>query len=192
MPIIQMQMKIKKTQLLKDSWTDPAIVDWEYCPRRLAYSDSDEVAYRGRFQNWLESTIKCECAVDIFRQAFFNGFAHADGETSMFILDMRKYETHLDPNDKESWLYAHETVACYCYNINLQERKAEGAEEHRRRMELQLRREARREPLRSPHSPVAKAEDISRYKRVKKWLKQRGEFEEQGLLRGIRVKNNYL
>ncbi|KAL3436655.1 hypothetical protein BDV09DRAFT_202965 [Aspergillus tetrazonus] len=306
----------KKTQVLKNSWTDPAIVDWEYCPRGLAHSDSDEVAYRARFQNWLESTIKCECAVDIFRQPFFNGFAHADGETSMFILDMRKYETHLDPNDKESWLHGHETVAGYCYNINLQEREAEEAEEHRKRMELQLRREAWREPLRSPRSPVAdiylrpvdnsfvspnthiidedevrqrieesrntnlpyivaidrraekilghftaelelyvkdehtnlgigrclldmlleicdptytpkcgfsfktskeersryypggtrrlarliftlcyvdmKAEDISKYKRVKKWLKQHGGFDEQGLLRGIRVKNNYL
>ncbi|KAL4751149.1 hypothetical protein BDW72DRAFT_203385 [Aspergillus terricola var. indicus] len=336
----------RRTQVLRNSWTDPAIVDWEYCPRGLARSDSDQVAYRARFQNWLESTIKCECAVDIFRQAFFDGFAHADGETSMFILDMRNYETQLDPNDKESRLHAHETAAGYCYNINLQEREAEEAEEHRRMMELQLRREARREPLRSSHSPVAniylrpvdinkdtpdlreiynwymqnsfvspnihaldedevrqrieecrstnfpfivaidrgaekilgyalarefdrhaasrftaeleiyvkdeytnlgigrclldklleicdptytpkcgcsfetskeersgyypggkrrlarliitlcyvdmKAEDISKYKRVKKWLKQRGEFEEQGLLRGIRVKNNYL
>ncbi|KAL4818549.1 hypothetical protein BDW67DRAFT_182704 [Aspergillus spinulosporus] len=145
----------KKPQVLKNSWTDFAIVDWEYCPRGLARSDSDKVAYRARFQNWLESTIRCEYAVDIFRQPFFNGFAHADGETSMFILDMRKYETHLNPNDKESWLHAHETVAGYCYNINLQEREAEEAEEHRRKMELQLRREARREPLRSPHSPVA-------------------------------------
>ncbi|KAL6238946.1 hypothetical protein BDW75DRAFT_251752 [Aspergillus navahoensis] len=143
------------TQVLDNSWTDPAIVDWEYCPRGLARSDSDETAYRARFQNWLECTIKWECAVDIFHQAFFNGFAHADGETSMFILDMRNYETRLDPNDKASWLHAHETVAGYCYNISLQDRKAEEAEERRRRMELQARREARREPLRSQRSPVA-------------------------------------
>ncbi|KAL4766620.1 GNAT family N-acetyltransferase [Aspergillus foveolatus] len=37
-----------------------------------------------------------------------------------------------------------------------------------------------------------KAKDISKHERVKKWLKQRGEFEEEGLLRGIRVKNNHL
>ncbi|KAL5042845.1 hypothetical protein BDW71DRAFT_200281 [Aspergillus fruticulosus] len=168
------------TQVLDNSWTDPAIVDWEYCPRGLARSDSDETAYRARFQNWLESTIKCECAVDIFHQAFFNGFAHADGETSMFILDMRNYETRLDPNDKASWLHAHETVAGYCYNINLQERKAEEAEEHRRKMELQVRREARREPLRSPRSPVANIylrpvdvnKDIPDLRRIYNWYTQ--------------------
>ncbi|KAL4787502.1 hypothetical protein BJX76DRAFT_363418 [Aspergillus varians] len=139
-------------KILETSWDDPVILDWEYCPRCIP----DENAYRVRFQGWLEDTINRECAVDIFHQAFFNGTAHADGQTSMFLLDMRSYETILDPNDKASWDYAHETAAGYCYNIVLHNRKADEAEEHRKQLDREIRLEARRlQPLRSPGSPVA-------------------------------------
>ncbi|KAL4917808.1 hypothetical protein BDW62DRAFT_217818 [Aspergillus aurantiobrunneus] len=159
-------------QVLDNSWTDPAIVDWEYCPRGI----SDEMAYRARFQGWLEITIKCECAVDIFHQAFFNGTAHADGEISMFMLDMRSYETLLDPDDKASWDHAHETAAGYSYNINLQNKIADEAEEHRKQIEREIRLEARRESLRSPSSPVANiylrpvdAKDIPELRAIYNW-----------------------
>ncbi|RDW90090.1 GNAT family N-acetyltransferase [Aspergillus mulundensis] len=144
------------TQVLNNSWTDPAIVDWEYCPRDIRrLGEQDEIAWRARLQGWLETTIQCECAVDIFRHAFFNGSAHADGETAMFILDMRNYQTVLDPNDEKSQAHAHETVAGYCYNFNLRKRKLEEAEEHRKIMSRQAELEARRQPLRSSNSPVA-------------------------------------
>ncbi|KAL4934390.1 uncharacterized protein BDV17DRAFT_249140 [Aspergillus undulatus] len=139
-------------QVFDNSWTDPAIVDWEYCPRYI----SDEIPYRAWFQNWLERSITCECQVDIFHETFFNGTAHADGETSMmFILDMRHYETLLDPADEASLLHAHETSAGYCYNVNLQNKVADEAEEHRKLMEREARLQARRRPLRGPSSPVA-------------------------------------
>lgn len=138
-------------KVLDNSWTDPSIVDWEYCPRSV----TDELAYRARFQTWLERTIKCECTVDIFHQAFFNGTAHADGITSMYMLDMRNYETILDPQDKAGSLHAHETAAGYCYNINEHNRVAEEAAEHRKKMDREVRLEAQRQPLRSPSSPVA-------------------------------------
>ncbi|KAL2824137.1 hypothetical protein BDW59DRAFT_147888 [Aspergillus cavernicola] len=139
-------------QMLEKSWSDPIIVDWEYCPRCI----DNEKPYRVWFQGWLESTIERKCVMDIFHQAFFNGTAHADGETSMFMLDMRNYVTQLGPTDKKARLHAHETAAGYCYNILLQNGKAEEAEEHRKRMERQRRVEYRHyEPLRSPSSPRA-------------------------------------
>ncbi|KAL4909796.1 hypothetical protein BDW74DRAFT_44206 [Aspergillus multicolor] len=143
-------------RVLNNSWTDPAIVDWEYCPRDIRrLGEQDETAWRAQLQLWLESTIQCECSVDIFRQAFFDGSAHADGVTAMFILDMRNYETVLNPIDETSLIHAHETVAGYCYNFNLKKRKREEAEEHRKLMSRQAELEARRQPLRSPNSPVA-------------------------------------
>ncbi|KAL4970434.1 uncharacterized protein BDV14DRAFT_195124 [Aspergillus stella-maris] len=140
------------TQLYQNSWKDPAIVDWEYCPRCIA----DELPYRERFQNWLESTLDCECPVDIFHKAFFNGAAHVDGESPMlYLTEMRNYETILDPADKASNDHAHETAAGYCMNVNRQRKLADEAEEHRKRIEHEIRIQARRQPLRSPESPVA-------------------------------------
>ncbi|KAL4809185.1 hypothetical protein BDV18DRAFT_131356 [Aspergillus unguis] len=115
----------------------------------------DEKPWRARFQAWLESTIRCECLVDIFHQAFFDGTAHADGVTAMYLLEMGKYETILNPEDEASLKHAHETAAGYCYNINEQNRIAEEATEHRRQMDRKVRLEAQRESLRSLSSPVA-------------------------------------
>ncbi|KAL4799066.1 hypothetical protein BDV19DRAFT_385746 [Aspergillus venezuelensis] len=139
-------------QLYQNSWRDPAIVDWEYCPRCIP----DELPYRERFQSWLESTLDCECPVDIFHEAFFNGAAHADGESHMlYLIEMRNYETILDPADKASNDHAHETAAGYCMNVNRQRKLADEAEEHRKRIGHEIRIQARRQPLRSPGSPVA-------------------------------------
>ncbi|KAL4941751.1 hypothetical protein BDV06DRAFT_235879 [Aspergillus oleicola] len=138
-------------QIYKNSWTDPAIVDWEYCPRCIA----DGIPYRARFQSWLESTLKCECAVDIFHEAFFNGTAHADGETSTMFMLCMNYETLLDPADKASGIHAHETAAGYCLNVSRQNQIADEAQEHRKKIEHEIRVQARRQPLRSPSSPVA-------------------------------------
>ncbi|KAL5335352.1 hypothetical protein BJX70DRAFT_410583, partial [Aspergillus crustosus] len=139
-------------QILQASWADPVILDWKYCPRYIV----DEKAYHLRFQTWLDDTIKRECPVDIFHQAFFNGTAHADGEASMFMLDMRNYETLLHPEDKAASLHAHETAAGYAYNVNLQNEKAEQVEEHRKKMMRKAQIEYQQSrPLRSPSSPVA-------------------------------------
>ncbi|KAI9369589.1 hypothetical protein BJX61DRAFT_536308 [Aspergillus egyptiacus] len=141
-------------QVFETKWSDPMIVDWEYCPRYVP----DERGYHLRFQSWLEDTIKEKCLVDIFHQAFFNGTAHPDGETSMFVMDMRNYETRLRPDDKEGWAHAHETAAGYCHNVILQNRQVREAEEHRKRMARKawLQAEARRsQPLPTPSSPKA-------------------------------------
>lgn len=137
---------------VKTRWSDPKILDWEYCPAAIY----DVKLYHERFQSWLENTIECARTVDIFHQAFFNGTAHADGQISMFMLDMRNHDVHLDPDDKESWSYAHESAAGYCCNIVLQNKKALEEQELRKQLERKRQFEAQQlQPPRTPTSPVA-------------------------------------
>lgn len=139
-------------KVVETRWNDPVILDWEYCPPAI----HDAKIYHERFQNWLEDTIECASTVDIFHQAFFNGTAHADGQTSMFMLDMRNHTVHLDPEDKESWSHVHESAAGYCCNIILQNKKALEEQELRKQVERKRRFEAQQlQPPRTPTSPVA-------------------------------------
>ncbi|KAL3469670.1 hypothetical protein BJX99DRAFT_68194 [Aspergillus californicus] len=139
-------------KVLENSWSDPSFPDWQYSPRCIP----DAKHYRLQLQSWLESTIERKCFVDIFHEAFFNGTAHADGETSMFMLNMRNHETHLDHSDKKTTEHWHETVAGYMHNTVSQKRKAEASEEHRKQTDLQRRIEAQsRRSLYSPSSPQA-------------------------------------
>ncbi|KAL4880192.1 hypothetical protein BJY04DRAFT_81885 [Aspergillus karnatakaensis] len=140
--------------ILHSSWDDPVILDWAYCPRCI----TDEKAYHVDFQRWLDVTISHECTVDIYHQTFFDGTSHADGESSMFMLDMCSFETQLDPRDEASRLHAHETAAGYILNLLMQTQEAEVAEEHRRLMSRKANLEYQQKRalnMRTPASPVA-------------------------------------
>ncbi|KAJ0425706.1 hypothetical protein BJY00DRAFT_307850 [Aspergillus carlsbadensis] len=144
--------KRSKRIVQEHAWSDKFIANWVYCPHDI----SDAKWYRARFQSWLDDTIQRRCNVDIFHEAFFHGTAHADGETSMFILDMRKYKSNLHPRDEKASNHAHESAAGYIYNINAQRKKAEEDEDRRKEMDRKVRLEALHSPrLRSPSSPVA-------------------------------------
>ncbi|KAL2858210.1 hypothetical protein BJX68DRAFT_262756 [Aspergillus pseudodeflectus] len=144
--------KRSKRIVQEHAWSDKFIANWEYCPHGI----SDAKWYRARFQSWLDGNIPRECYVDIFHEAYFQGTAHADGETSMFILDMRKYKSTIHPSDKQGWNHAHESAAGYIYNIIAQKKKAEEEDHRRKEMDRKVRRDALHSPrLRSPSSPVA-------------------------------------
>ncbi|KAL2818319.1 hypothetical protein BJX63DRAFT_429251 [Aspergillus granulosus] len=150
---VRMARSPKEKQIVQEhAWSDKYIANWEYCPQDIL----DKDWYRARFQRWLDDSIPRECVVDIFHQAFFHGTAHADGEISMFILDLRNYETFLDPADKESWCHIHETAAGYICNVVRHNKKAEEEEHHRKEVDRKVRLEALHSPRpRSPICPVA-------------------------------------
>jgi L-amino acid N-acyltransferase YncA len=145
-------IKRSKQIVQEHAWSDRYIANWEYCPPGI----SDAKWYRARIQSWLDDTIPRECYVDIFHEAFFQGTAHPDGETSMFILDMRKYKSIIHPSDKQALNHAHESAAGYVYNIIAQNEKAQEEEHRRKEMDTKVRKDALNSPrLRSPSSPVA-------------------------------------
>ncbi|KAL2833531.1 hypothetical protein BJY01DRAFT_225121 [Aspergillus pseudoustus] len=169
----------KKRTVQEHAWSDKHIMNWEYIPH-IQQNNPDLSQdhkpvfpewFRARFQSWLDDTIPPDAPptgtplddtiptnhlVDIYHEAFFHGTAHADGENSMIILDMRKYEALLDLTDKKTRDHAHETAAGYAYNFSAQMKKAEDEEHHRKEMDRKVRLEALHSPrLRSPSSPVA-------------------------------------
>ena len=94
----------------------------------------------------------------------------------LYLVEMRNYETILDPADKATNDHAHETAAGYCMNVNRQRKQADEAEEQHKRIEHEIRQQARRQPLRSPGSPVAniylrpvKDRDVPGLKEIYDW-----------------------
>ncbi|KKK26917.1 hypothetical protein ARAM_003740 [Aspergillus rambellii] len=142
----------QSSQRPENSWTDGSPADWEFHPR----SCPDYDAYHSRFQTWLQTTIDLPCYVDIYHPTFFDGTAHADGERSMFVLDMSNYNTLLEMNDEETWLHWYENAEGYCHNLTIHNKNAECEERDRRKLARKAYLDAiQSPPIQSPNSPKA-------------------------------------
>lgn len=113
--------------------------------------------YLPLFQKWLKtSSISLPEAIITNRLSFYDGTAHSDGITSMYIETFEEPTSFLDFSDKRNIDHSHETSTGFIFNATT--RKAEEAlaeEESRRLSELEYRSMMVLKPENNPNVPRA-------------------------------------
>ncbi|KAL1860879.1 hypothetical protein Plec18170_001393 [Paecilomyces lecythidis] len=114
-----------------DEIWDGIAADWLFHP---TFYTNLEVS-RELFWRWLDSTIELAYPVDIYHRTFFDGTAHTDGETGLFIPDIESHETEIDMTDEETRIHYNETATGYIINYKIHLRKEAEEKEARIRRE---------------------------------------------------------
>jgi L-amino acid N-acyltransferase YncA len=108
-------------------------VKWEDKWEKRSQACSTYEGFRDWFRCWLEMKTGDSCNLDIYHQAFFDGSAHMDGISSLFIPDLGDVPTRLDMTDEATRLHHHETAEGYCHNLALHIKAAEEEARSRRK-----------------------------------------------------------
>ncbi|CAG7940818.1 unnamed protein product [Penicillium nalgiovense] len=124
---------------LLDGWTlDIQEQDdqWHQLKHRISSFDLPNEIVRKQFRSWWDQ-LPAGRHVDIYHVTFFDGTAMPDGESAMFLPDIKHIPTPRDMKDELTSLHWHETSEGYVYNLgktNKRRKKKEQEEqEHLRR-----------------------------------------------------------
>lgn len=109
---------------------------WHELKHRITSFDLPNASVRKQFRKWWDQ-LPAGHQVDICHIAFFDGTAIPDGQSSLFLPDMKHIPTPRDMKDEQTRLHWHETSEGYVYNlgkINKKRKKKEQEhQEHLRR-----------------------------------------------------------
>lgn len=112
--------------------------------------------YLPEFKKFLETSVGLPEPVITNRLSFYDGTAHSDGITSMFIPILDDDSSFLYFGDKETAEHSHETSAGYIYNtIDRKKQEAIAEEESRRLTDLEYRSMMVLKPENNPNVPRA-------------------------------------
>lgn len=81
------------------------------------------------FRNWLETSVGLPEPIITNRQSFYDGTAHSDGITSMFITELDEVIAFLDYSDKENVEHSHETSSGFIFNAHTRKVQDEAVKE---------------------------------------------------------------
>lgn len=109
---------------------------WHEFKHRITSFDLPNASVRKQFRTWWD-TIPAGHQVDIYHAAFFDGTAMPDGQSTMFLPDIKHIPTPRDMKDELTRLHWHETSEGYVYNLGKvnrrRQKKEQEHQEHLRR-----------------------------------------------------------
>jgi L-amino acid N-acyltransferase YncA len=89
---------------------------WDELKHRISSFDLPNSVVRNQFRKWWDQ-LPPGRQVDIYHVAFFDGTAMPDGQSSMFLPDIKHIPTPRDMKDEQTRLHWHETSEGYVYNL---------------------------------------------------------------------------
>ncbi|KAJ5365658.1 hypothetical protein N7517_008544 [Penicillium concentricum] len=109
---------------------------WHKLKHRISSFDLPNAVVRNQFRSWWDQ-LPAGRQVDIYHAAFFDGTAMPDGQSSMFLPDIKHIPAPRDMKDEETRLHWHETSEGYVYNLGKvnkrRKKKEQQQQEHLRR-----------------------------------------------------------
>ncbi|KAJ5693734.1 hypothetical protein N7536_004146 [Penicillium majusculum] len=103
---------------------------WHELKHRITSFDLPNASVRKQFRTWWDQ-LPAGHQVDIYHTAFFDGTAIPDGQSSMFLPDIKHIPTPRDMKDEQTRLHWHETSEGYVYNLGkINKRRKKKEQEH--------------------------------------------------------------
>ncbi|OQE38408.1 hypothetical protein PENCOP_c008G02989 [Penicillium coprophilum] len=109
---------------------------WHELKHRISSFDLPNAVVRNQFRRWWDQ-LPAGHRVDIYHAAFFDGTAMPDGQSDMFLPDIKHVPAPRDMKDELTRLHWHETSEGYVYNLGKvnkrRKEKEQEQQEHLRR-----------------------------------------------------------
>ncbi|KAJ5519842.1 Acyl-CoA N-acyltransferase [Penicillium fimorum] len=105
---------------------------WHELKHRISSFDLPNAVVRNQFRNWWDQ-LPAGRQVDIYHAAFFDGTAMPDGQSSMFLPDIKHIPAPRDMKDEPTRLHWHETSEGYVYNLGKVNKRRKKKEQEQRK-----------------------------------------------------------